>query len=79
MTGINVQRMSFRPGKSMLIPYIPFALKAAKDVYLESITVGPTPHSELAEQSVRSLLAHWNAGKIKVHSSALTVSRVVAT
>lgn len=68
--GINVRKMSFRPGKSMLTPYIQFTLGTDKATYLESITVGPTPHASLSALAAQSLLAHWGATQsVKVHSS----------
>lgn len=67
--GVDVRRMSFRPGQSMLTPYIPICLGTEK-TYLESVTVGPTPHEQLARLSTQSLLAHWNIAQlIQVHLS----------
>jgi hypothetical protein len=58
--GINSDRLSFRPGHSMLIPYASFALGEKKS-YLESVTVGPTPHMALAVESTRTFLGHLSA------------------
>lgn len=69
-TGVNVGDMSFRPGQSMLTPYIPVKLGADKAAYLKSVTVGPTPHTELAKLSTHSLLGHWRVAQpVKVSSS----------
>lgn len=69
-SAVSVKRLSFRPGKSMLTPYVPFEFGTKKDAYLESITVGPTPHTSLSVLATKSLLAHWDAGQnVKVHSS----------
>jgi hypothetical protein len=68
--GVDVRTMSFRPGKSMLIPYVQFRLGSDKMKYLHSLTVGPTPHRQLAEYAANSLLARWAvAHSPKVHSS----------
>lgn len=58
-TGVDVRTMCFRPGKSMLVPYVPFTLGAKKGSYLEGVTVGPTPHKQLSEYAIHSLLARW--------------------
>jgi hypothetical protein len=54
---------SFREGSSLLVPYIELDL-AGKDNEgidcIASVTVGPTPHPELSEQSVRDLLGRYN-------------------
>ena len=50
-------RWQVRPGRSMLIPYLPFAL-APIDPYLplRDVVVGPTPHMELAIRAAGVLL-----------------------
>jgi hypothetical protein len=40
----------------MLVPFFKFALEEHKNAYLDSVRVGPTPHRELAVNSVRMLL-----------------------
>jgi hypothetical protein len=57
-TAINVQQMSFRLGRSMIIPYLEFPLGGPKEKYLHSVTVGPTPHLPLSKLAVESLLGH---------------------
>ena len=59
--GVDVRRMLFRPGRSMLIPFVAFSLSANKNSYLACVTVGPTPHTRLAKLATESLLAHWKA------------------
>jgi hypothetical protein len=59
-SGVSVMKMSFRPGASMLIPYIPLAFGDAHNSVIETITIGPTPHPQLSEESVTSLLAQQN-------------------
>lgn len=61
--GIDVRRMLFRPGRSMLTPFVPFSLSANKNRYLASVTVGPTPHARLAKLAITGLLGHWNAAQ----------------
>ncbi len=51
-----VKELDFRQGTSMLIPFSRFALDKRRDAYLDSVTVGPTPHRELASNVVRMLL-----------------------
>jgi hypothetical protein len=49
--------LSFRPGRSMLLPYIPVSLPFEDDaIRVERIIVGPTPHPELAANAVVNLL-----------------------
>lgn len=68
--GVDVRKMSFRAGVSMLIPYLDFSLGSDKASYLSSVTVGPTPHPQLAEMAARSLLANCGvAQSVKVYSS----------
>jgi Protein of unknown function (DUF2971) len=58
--GIDVRKLSFRPGTSMVAPYFPLPLGDDRSSYVKTVTVGPAPHSQLAQSSVRSVLAHWN-------------------
>jgi hypothetical protein len=48
--------LRFRQGMSMMVPFVNFALGSNRNVYLDSITVGPAPHAELAAASVQMLL-----------------------
>ncbi len=49
---------SFREGRSFLTPYVEFDLvaKNGKIDCLDGVTIGPTPHRDLSEQSVGDLL-----------------------
>jgi hypothetical protein len=68
--GMNFDQMFCRPGRSMLIPYYPFSLGSSIEAYLESVTVGPTPHPTLAEGAVLALLARSGAAStVKIHVS----------
>jgi len=68
--GVDVRKMSFRAGTSMLTPYFDFSLGTNKASYLSSVTVGPTPHARLSERSTQSLLAHLGVAQpVQVHSS----------
>lgn len=51
-----ISELHFRQGTSMLVPFFKFALEEHKNAYLDSVRVGPTPHRELAVNSVRMLL-----------------------
>jgi hypothetical protein len=56
--GLNSSSLSFRPGGSMLTPYFEFKLGDKRD-YLGSITVGPNPHPDLANDAVLMLLSKY--------------------
>ena len=52
----NDPRVQLRPGKSMLVPYVPIDLKLSLDsTLLWNILIGPTPHIELAMSSAAHL------------------------
>ena len=53
----TLQRFSFRPGTSMLVPYYRVPLYADKHRFsIEQVIVGPTPHPEQSAKSVTNLL-----------------------
>ncbi len=57
----NDERLRFRQGKSMLIPYID--VKLARDhepMYISEVIVGPTPHRSLSRESLRGYLTSSN-------------------
>jgi hypothetical protein len=55
--GTKEGRMAFRPGKSMIIPYINFSL--GSELPIKEIIVGPTPDAGLSKKSISILkLAH---------------------
>jgi len=50
---IGDSRWRVRPGRSMLIPYVPIALTClASSLPIRRVVVGPTPHKELARWAV---------------------------
>jgi hypothetical protein len=51
-----IKHLDFRPGVSMLIPYVRFALGEDRTAYLDAVRIGPTPHPELGVASVQMLL-----------------------
>ena len=53
--GLNSETLSFRSGLSTLTPYFEFKLGEKSD-YIGSITIGPTPHPELAKDATHMLL-----------------------
>ena len=53
--GVNSNRLQFRPGPSMLVPYASISLGANCEA-LTSITIGPTAHPKLAGEAVETLL-----------------------
>jgi hypothetical protein len=52
-----IDSLDFRQGTSTLIPFFKFALNEDRNIYLDSVLVGPSPNSELALRSVQMLLA----------------------
>lgn len=61
----NNPRTKLRPGKSMLIPYVPIKLNLANDKeLLWNARIGPTPHIELAMNSATLLFnkVHFKNG-----------------
>lgn len=69
-SGVSVFNMKYRPGKSMITPYTEIELGEDKNSYLDSITIGPSPHSEQSKLAVRIVLAHWRAA----HSVSVSAS-----
>lgn len=57
---LMIKQLDFRPGVSMLVPFFKFSLEAEPTDHLESVRVGPTPHSDLAVRSVQLLLRKLN-------------------
>lgn len=54
----EVKRLKYIPGNSMIIPYINFPLtRDTFEMPIREIIIGPTPHPELSEQSVKMLLS----------------------
>jgi hypothetical protein len=54
---VNDPGIRFRQGSSFVVPYVEFDIpRADGELQFDAFVVGPTPHSELAQQSMRSLL-----------------------
>lgn len=69
--GLNLSSLSFRPGGSMLTPYFDFQLGDKRD-YLGSITVGPNPHPDLANDAVQMLLGKYGiANETKIFETGI--------
>jgi hypothetical protein len=64
----TVPQYAYRPGKSTVTPYyrFPLAQDEVGHLKLKEIVVGPSPHPNLAERSVHSLLV-----KHDLHDGAL--------
>jgi hypothetical protein len=60
--GINASSLEFRPGFSNLAPHFSLVL-GAKDAYLNSITVGPTPSPDLAIDAAKMLVAKYGVSQ----------------
>lgn len=67
----KVPRVSFRQGKSMLIPYSEVDLRTADARYIEEVIVGPTPNLDLSIQSLRYLLDTYGLTSAKVIASSV--------
>ena len=67
----------FRPGKSMLIPYVEVELNRdlnyalLPDYFIQEVCVGPTPHERLSRESVQNLFISKGHLEVKVKSSAI--------
>lgn len=53
---MSVTQVHLREGRSMLVPYAKLKLTGGPNVYLSSVTVGPTPHMSLSIASTAMLL-----------------------
>jgi len=53
---IAVNRLNFRQGTSAIIPFFKLPLSADRDLYVDIVRVGPTPHADLAVASAQMLL-----------------------
>jgi hypothetical protein len=47
--------VSFRPGKSMLIPFVKFDLDKTDEYFIKRVVVGPCPNPDLSVLSVKML------------------------
>ena len=69
--GFNVSTLAFRSGVSTLTPYFEFRL-GDKPEYLGSITLGPNPHPELANDAVQMLLGKYGfAQKTRIYNTLI--------
>lgn len=67
--GINADKLSFRPGRSMIAPYFPLPLGDDRLNYIKTVTVGPAPHPQLAQSSVQMVLARWKVSNVNTKIS----------
>lgn len=56
-TPLQNRQLKFRPGASMIIPYHEFDLGKETANYISSVTLGPTPHQELAKAATNAVLS----------------------
>lgn len=65
-------QLHFRPGRSLITPYCAIPLVAADGTScVKGLTVGPTPHPELAIEAVRSLARSCGRPDIAVNASKI--------
>jgi hypothetical protein len=65
-------RLRFREGNSMIIPYIEFDLLAGnKSLPIKKIFVGPTPGIDLSRESLRDLLSANEIDPSVVHKTGI--------
>ncbi|MGD0883756.1 MAG: DUF2971 domain-containing protein [Thermodesulfovibrionales bacterium] len=71
LSELDVSEISFREGKSMVIPYVkvPLAAKTDPIKIIKKIIVGPTPHGTLSKKSIEVLLRKHGVEKCKVELS----------
>jgi hypothetical protein len=69
--GVGSDEFDFRPGISMITPYLSFSIANDTRSSITSITIGPTPHPELSSDSVRMLAGNLGLGKpVSIKASA---------
>ena len=61
----------FRPGKSMLVPYVEAAPQTEESYFIKEVIVGPTPHPGLSKESVEALFQALNHPEVTVRESKL--------
>jgi hypothetical protein len=67
-------RWNVRPGRSMLIPYVPIKLAVVRGhLPLKEIVVGPTPHMRLAQQAVAEWLDRKGMCEWGLHNIPWTI------
>lgn len=65
------QDLSFRPGRSMLIPYTKYPLDLGDEYFIERIIIGPGPQPDLALRSVKMLFESVGHPSVEVVKSAI--------
>ncbi len=66
------EKLRFRPGNSMLIPYYALPIKSSDRYAIEFVVVGPCPHMELSKSAVAALLIRYgNDGPLHGRQIAL--------
>lgn len=69
----NEERIYYREGKSMLIPYVECELADNdQDLSFKKIIVGPTPHPELSKESIVGLVRKYS--KRPIHMKKVQLS-----
>jgi hypothetical protein len=68
----NNERLSFRTGKSMIIPYYRLSILCEGTLPIRHVVVGPCPHTDLAKSAVTSLMmSNGNRGPLEGRAVAL--------
>lgn len=66
---ILYDKAEFRTGLTYLVPYFPLDLSPLTEI-LSSITIGPSPHPEISEETLRMLLSKLRYSNVKIlHST----------
>jgi len=64
--------LSFRAGRSMLVPYYEYRVDTQDSTLpISEIIVGPTPHPELSRHAVETMLSKHNVHKVNLSSSGI--------
>ena len=66
------QDLSFRPGKSTLIPYTKYPLDLGDEYFVERVIVGPGPQPSLAVRSVKMLFESLGHPSVEVIKSNIS-------
>ena len=75
ITNYHDERLCFRPGKSMLIPYYKISLEQESwQGEIAAVTIGPCPHPDIAKLAVDGLLLKY--GLTDGENSVVTPSRI---
>lgn len=63
--------LSFRAGKSTLIPYTEIPLNLSEDLFIERVVVGPCPDPQLTIRSLRLLFQSIGQPSVQIESSRI--------